>query len=157
MKNNRGFLLAEETLKIVIAVIAIGFLIYFLTSLYLKNKESKDLEFAKESLDFLIKNSELGEVEIYNPSSSSLVRGGWRIISFPLNGRIPNSCLNFEWENCICICNKASYTFTDNGIVKDCDESGVCRESDLKVEGEINLENLPIKLLIKEGVITKIN
>ncbi|KKK68866.1 hypothetical protein LCGC14_2939740, partial [marine sediment metagenome] len=32
--KKKGFLLAEETLKMILAVIAIGFLAFFLTSLY---------------------------------------------------------------------------------------------------------------------------
>ena len=37
MKNKKGFLLAEETLKMVLAVICIGFLIAFLFALYFNN------------------------------------------------------------------------------------------------------------------------
>ena len=33
--NRKGFLLAEETLKIILALIAITFLVYFLVSLYM--------------------------------------------------------------------------------------------------------------------------
>ena len=67
MRNRRGFLLAGETLKIIIAVICIGFLVYFLISLYLTSKNSKDLEFAKESLNYLSDEIEDGktEIEIY--------------------------------------------------------------------------------------------
>ena len=45
LKNKKGFLLAEETLKIILAVIAIGFLAYLLFSIYKSGSDSKNLEF----------------------------------------------------------------------------------------------------------------
>lgn len=144
MINKKGFLLAEETLKIIIAVIAIGFLIYFLTSIYLKSQESEKLELAKASLEHLISeiNLERDEIEIYNPS-------GWIIISFPIGQAKPNYCNNLNWENCLCICNEAWNTIRDSGLATDCDNSGICMKSDLKVENEkIKITNPPIKLNI---------
>ena len=44
--DKKGFLLAEETLKIILAVIAIGFLAYLLVSIYFNYRENKDLEMA---------------------------------------------------------------------------------------------------------------
>lgn len=151
MKNRRGFLLAEETLKIVIAVICIVFLVYLLTSLYLKNKESKELELAKASLEHLVSEINLKhpEVEIYNPVSSDKFPGGWILISFSLGETIPNSCSNLNWDKCICICNEASYTWREGGLAKDCDDIGICLESEFVVENKkIKIENPPIKLKI---------
>ena len=112
----KGFFLAEETLKMVLALIGLGILIYFLSSLYSANKDSKNLEFAKSSLDYLadqinIKNQ---KIDIYNPT-------GWLITSWPrkidvsflffgyfypkTEERMPRYCLNLNWANCICICN----------------------------------------------------
>ncbi|MCK5043894.1 hypothetical protein KAR52_02745 [Candidatus Pacearchaeota archaeon] len=148
MKNKKGKLLVSETLKMVIAVICIGFLIYFLTSLYLGNKSSNDLEFAKESLQHLSEglNSNLDKIEIYNPK-------GWVIGSWPhlfSKGKLflkktkegmPKSCSNFGWSNCICICPK------DNP--EECDEKGICIENEFIVgEGNIKIENLPLVLII---------
>jgi len=180
MSDKRGFLLAEETLKIVIAVIAIGFLIYFLTSIYLRSQESKDLELAKASLEHLISevnSMEEGKeksVEIYNPK-------GWVVVSWPSDivsrtwywakqneKTIPNFCKNLNWESCICICK--------NRKAQDCDEKGICEnnENNLVVRGEwalvekrredisdgeknaIEIENPPIKLKIKDNIITQI-
>jgi len=168
--NKRGFLLAEETLKIVIAVIAIGFLIYFLTSIYLRSQESKDLELAKSSLEHLISeiNLESSEVEIYNPKGWVVVSWPSDIISrtllHPLSGEVekdmPNFCENLNWETCLCICK--------NRKAEDCDEKGVCEnnENKLVVKGEwdsvilyreqvlegdknyIEIENPPLKLKI---------
>ena len=53
-QDKKGFFLAEETLKIVIAVIVIIFLIYFLASLYFSGKDSEELKFAEDSLNYFI-------------------------------------------------------------------------------------------------------
>ena len=59
-KNKKGFLLAEETLKIILALICIVFLVYFLVYLYFSNVDSKKLEQAKSSLDYLFKEINSG-------------------------------------------------------------------------------------------------
>ncbi|MGD9276571.1 MAG: hypothetical protein PVJ67_05340 [Candidatus Pacearchaeota archaeon] len=147
MKNKKGFLLAEETLKIIIAVIAIGFLIYFLTSLYLRNQQNKDLELAKATLENLIRDSELGEVLIYNLEDLVLV-------SFSLANGLPNRCSNLGWEKCLCICEEDFHLFGED-LSGDCDELGHCMESDLVVNEKIKIENPPVKILINNGEITK--
>jgi len=137
MKGTRGFLLGEETLKIVIAVICIIFLVYFLTSLYFANRNKKDLELAKASLQYLIEEIDSGrtEVEIYNPE-------GWSICSFPQMTKrklitspeevIPKQCSNLGWSNCLCICKVGLYSDID----KQCDKNGFCLENDFIIEGE---------------------
>ncbi len=141
MENKRGFLLAEETLKIVIALISIGFLVYFLVSLYLTNKESKELELAKASLQHLVDeiNSNRDTVEIYNPKA-------WVIMSWS-EGDLPNSCSNLDWDKCLCICK-------DNQA-KDCDNNGVCLESEFIVKGDIKIKPVPLILTIKNSEITR--
>jgi len=76
MKDKHGFLLGEETLKIILAVISIGFLIYFLGALYYNGVKDKELDLAKASLEHLVEEINAGatEVEIYNPK-------GWVILS----------------------------------------------------------------------------
>ena len=147
MKNKKGELLVSETLKIIIAVICIGFLIYFLTSLYLGNKSSNDLEFAKESLQQLAGglNSNLNRIEIYNPK-------GWVIGSWPYEDVIPNACSNVGWGNCLCICK-------DIGILnkikpsiekysKKCDTIGTCLETEFTIDDTIKIKNVPLVLII---------
>jgi len=168
MKDRKGFLLAEETLKIVIALICIGFLIYLLTSLYFKSKDDQNLELAKASLEHLVNEANSmqeripKEVEIYNPD-------GWVLASWPqISGQsflnkfsfgifgdeggeevCPKSCSNLDWNECLCICKK-------NDEDK-CDDAGYCLESGLVVgEGYIELENLPLTLNIEGGKITKV-
>ncbi|MEX0920825.1 MAG: hypothetical protein WDZ62_01020 [Candidatus Pacearchaeota archaeon] len=161
IKTKKGFLLAEETLKMILAVIAIGFLAFLLFSLYNSGKESRDLQFATESLDFLMGEIERenGNVEILNPK-------GWVIISWPHEEIKPNSCSNLGWEKCICISKDvslgsqilSSLPFTESVIQKFSDNSdeGVCRENEegfiVKKEGNITqpivIENPPVKLSI---------
>ena len=162
MKNKNGFLLAEETLKIIIAVISIGFLVYFLTALYFTNQSSKELEQAESSLEFLIKeiNGDREEVLIYNPK-------GWAITNWPhdvkksrvvydeeIKNDFPKKCLNNGWKECLCICeNKINFES------KDCDDNGICRESDFTVEGDvIEIVDAPLRLNVEYGdeiIITK--
>lgn len=148
MKNKRGFLLAEETLKIVIAVICLGFLIYFLTTLYIKNQDSKDLEFAKETLNRLVKDIDSGitEFEIYNPK-------GWVLISW-FESDLPKFCSNLGWSDCICICNSDLKFWTNR--IEECNELGTCVEREIQInENFIELEDLPLTLKINNGRITK--
>ena len=153
--NKKGFLLAEETLKIIIALISLGFLVYFLGALYFANQDSKELEQAKASLEFLVKEINDGreEVTIFNPSSSAKFPGGWILISFPLNENVfPDKC---NGKECVCICDEALNTLTEEGLADDCDNVGVCLESDFKLMEKINLENPPITLQIKEKTISR--
>ena len=149
MMKKKGFLLAEETLKIVLAVIAIGFLAYLLFSIYQSNQTSKNLEFAKESLNHIVEemNSERTRVEIYNPK-------GWHLGSWPhdvtegflifteTSTQMPLSCSNFGWESCICIC--------EDNNADSCDSKGVCVDKErFSIEGDsIELTNLPLTLAI---------
>src|SRR3989339_357732 len=112
--NNRGFLLAEETLKILLALISISFLIYFLTALYFSGQDSKKLEFAKSSLEFLMDEINLGSqsVEVYNPE-------GWVIVSW--SNEMPLSCSNLGYKSCICICDDVALV----GIYKILSSLGV--------------------------------
>jgi len=100
MKQKKGFFLAEETLKMILAVIAIGFLAYLLFSLYNSQQNAKELDLATRSLDFLNQEIEKGtnEIMLQNPN-------GWVLLSWPYTGESarPDSCDTFGWESCICI------------------------------------------------------
>jgi hypothetical protein len=136
--NKRGFLLAEETLKLIIAVIAIGFLAYLLISLYFSAKTSKDLGLAKESLQFLISeiNSGKTKVDIYNPE-------GWQVSTWAsISG--PKTCSNLGGQLCICICKE--------NTAESCDENGICLNNEkglitAKLQS-IEIEDPPITLNI---------
>ncbi|MEX0932664.1 MAG: hypothetical protein WDZ77_01010 [Candidatus Pacearchaeota archaeon] len=138
MKTKRAFLLAEETLKIVLALISIGFLVYFLSALYFSDNTSEDLKFAEASLSNLgdALSSKISELQIYNPQ-------GWVLISFSVgNEDFPRACSNFAWENCLCLTNNLNLfkgVFLDDEIT--------CLETEYSIPGkQIDLDNLPITL-----------
>ena len=155
IKNKKGFLLGEETLKIIMALIALAFLVYFLGSLYFNHIKNQEKEEAKATLEFLLKEINRGaeKIDIFNPD-------GWLIVSFSNGKDKPESC---EGKNCICICE-------DRG----CDV-GVCKESEKEigiyedeghhnsyfinenylVEKSIKIEEPPVRLytIYKEGII----
>ena len=152
MKSKRGFLLAEETLKVILAVIAIGFLVFLLFSLYRAGKDSKDLELAKESLGFLEQEivAEKASVDIYNPKGWNL--GVWPHpvivsrylgLSKEVEVQYPKSCENLGWTSCICIC--------EDNNEESCDENGACFNNEKKFEingGNIEIKDPPIILSI---------
>jgi len=148
--NKKGFLLAEETLKIIIAVVCISFLAYLLFSVYMKNKTGEKLEFAKASLDYLVKemSARNPEVVIYNPE-------GWSLSSWPYENQRPDSCINLGWEACICICEEPIINSNKN-YLDNCNAESVCfnNPENFKVmfngnsQNPIDIENPPIKLTI---------
>ena len=150
MNDKRGFLLAEETLKLILAVISIGVLAYLLFALYSSNKDSKELVLAKASLNsfFEATNVQATEIDIYNPSR-------WYLNSWPNSytsgalfwkkteeGKIPVSCSNLGWGSCICLC--------EDNNPDSCDENGACLENknSLQFASPIKIENPPVKIQI---------
>ena len=149
--NRKGFLLAEETLKLILAVIAIGFLAYLLFALYQSNQDSKDLKLAKESLEHVVEELSLerAEIEIYNPN-------GWYISSWPntyvtgillwksLESGIPLSCSNLGWQSCICICDTKSFKDEKS----ECESVGACLENPegFFLSENVKIENPPVIL-----------
>jgi hypothetical protein len=146
--NKRGFLLAEETLKIIIAVIAIGFLAYFLISLYFSIKTSQELEQAKTTLPFIMSEikAEKTSIDIYNPkdwflgSWPHIIEKNFLFIPTGSESEFPDACANIGLTKCLCLCPK------DN---KDsCDNKGICADNEgFLIEGSsIKIENPPISL-----------
>ncbi len=116
-KNKKGMMLAEETLKTVIAVIVIIFLVYFLVSLYFGNlneERQKSAEAVLERVSEIIKSSNVsGEVRAIGPA-------GWTIFSFTELEK-PNSCAG---KNCLCICDEVIDVFDRQ--LKECSDVGRC-------------------------------
>ena len=128
--DKRGLLLAEETLKTVIAVIAIGFLVFFLASLYFANLNEKKQDQAVATLDQfskVIESAEGGEILKINPE-------GWHIFSFIEEK--PNPCLG---KSCICICDNVIDYFDRQ--LSECSYDGRC----LIVENLQSFEEIEIK------------
>ena len=158
MKNRNGFLLAEETLKIVIALIAITFLIYFLASLYFAKVNGANFEQAKrilidssESLKKTIENLNEGEAREFVFDSPK----GWNFITFTENEK-PNSC---DGEKCACICDSAWI----KSQAEKCDEpnKGICvaiqnmQSPDLTIEIQSSLTKIFLAKKSGEIIISK--
>ena len=80
-KNKKGFLLAEETLKIIIAVICLIFLVYLVVMIYNSSTSEKKIEEAKGALsriDTIISSLDEGVFE----SQDILAPSGWYLYSF---------------------------------------------------------------------------
>jgi len=140
-KNKKAFLLAEETLKIIIAVICILFLVYILIAIYNSQTANKKIEEAKDSLERIgtiassLQEGEMENQDIPNPK-------GWHLYSF-LEQQKPNSCLN---QNCLCICSDVVIEQI-RSQAKKCDKYGAClvienlatANLDLKIRDTSNL------------------
>lgn len=154
-KNKKAFLLAEETLKIIIAVICIVFLIYILLAIYNASTSDKKLDEAKadlfgssdskvpgiQNITVTLKDGESQIKDISDPS-------GWHLYSF-VEQEKPNACTN---DNCICIC-KVSLITLLRSQASECDKEGAClvlknlakEDLDLKIKGADNLLFIQIK------------
>ena len=119
-------LLAEETLKVVIAVICIGFLVYFLVNLYFTNAGGQNIAKATGSIEQLTGAIEQVNLDDAERENNVLNPFRWRVMSFVENEVKPNACAD---ENCICICKNV---VLDNNLIqrnrqaKGCDEKGAC-------------------------------
>lgn len=119
--EKKGLLLAEETLKIIIALISLTFLVFFLSSLYFSNLNEKRFEQAKqeltessESFKSIIENLDEGEEKEKKLTSPS----GWFLFSF--TEKRPNACAG---QNCMCICDEANFYQEQFEV---CQEKGIC-------------------------------
>ncbi len=150
--DKKGFLLAEETLKIIIAVIAIAFLIYFLVSIYFAKVNGDSLVQAtsllKESdnnIGLIITNLNEGETK----TKDIIEPQGWYLFGFTDSELKPNLCAG---ENCICVCDDVLWEgFNEDKQQKKCDEKGVC----LIVENLEGFENIKITGEVKIIQISK--
>jgi hypothetical protein len=146
-RDKKGFMLAEETIKILVAVICIIFLVYILVAIYNSNSSAKKIEDAKDVLariELITSSLKEGAVEnqdIPNPD-------GWHLYSF-IGEEKPNSCLN---DNCLCICDNVLIKMFKSQA-KKCDEKGTCLaisnlatdNLDLKINGADKLLFIGIK------------
>lgn len=154
--NKRGILLTEETLKIVISVIAISFLIFFLTSLYFARANENTIEQAKQillesdnSIKNIIENLDNGESKEFLIQYVGTGVDDWHLLSFTSSVK-PNTCAG---EKCLCICNDVfTDIFDDTSQARECVSNGVClKVLNLKDEEvDIELEEILTEILIKK-------
>lgn len=119
MKGKNGFLLGEETLKTVIAIMVILALIYFLVSLYYANSNAVERREAEATLKRIsdVINAGGGNVNAITPD-------GWYLFGFT-GEKKPNSCAG---KNCICICDKVLGGDYFDRQIKECSKYGKCLE-----------------------------
>lgn len=124
--KRKGMLLASETLKMVIALICLVFLVYLLTSIYYATSNAPNKEKATETVRRI---SEVGErlraSLVLEEEVNDLTPAGWMVFGFVGNENKPNSCAG---EDCLCICEEIGFigkiTSTQE---EDCDEDGACQ------------------------------
>jgi len=124
--NKKGNLLTSEVLKMVVAVICIGFLIYFITALYYSNITNKNTIKAQSLIDRI--GSEiinLNQNNLENFSIYDLSPEGWSVFGFVSPERKPSFC---SGKNCLCVCKKTNSLLGDNEErqLGRCDEDGAC-------------------------------
>jgi hypothetical protein len=153
MKNKKGFLLGEETVKIIIAVVCIGFLVFLLIAIYMTSVNNGKLKQAQAiltdsptgSIKVVIDRVRSGQGNIGGNSEELplLSPQGWYLYSFVGGDKKPNSCLG---KNCLCICDSVVvdtlFGLMNSRQLSECDNHGAC----LVVE---DLENSPIKIKIE--------
>ncbi|MGY4884683.1 MAG: hypothetical protein ACP5NZ_03860 [Nanobdellota archaeon] len=132
--KKKGFLLAEETLKMIIALVCIVFLVYLLIALYNSHTADKKIEEARatlSSIESIINTLNDGQTlkqDILDPE-------GWHLYSFPGQEK-PNSCLN---SRCLCICERSLIEVIKSQSSK-CDKKGACLVINSLADSEVDLK-----------------
>ena len=152
MKSKRGNMLPEETLKIILGVIVIGFLVYLLAAIYFTSSDSKKLEQATslvERIGEIIIDIENLENKI-NETHFGATPFGWYVFGFIGEELKPNQC---SGNNCLCVCKKVKVNNVGK-IIKDrqvqkCGEKGACviienlnKFDEFKLNGKENPSNI---------------
>ncbi len=141
--NKSGKLLASETLKMVLAVISIGFLVYLLAAIYFASSDAEkriQAESTIERIKEIISRLEF-QIDVSSENITDIVPAKWNVFSYTGAEKKPNSCVD---ENCICICDEVLvedvFGFFQDRQIKECAEDGVC----LIVSNLKELENIEI-------------
>lgn len=130
--RKKGMLLASETLKMVIAVICIGFLVYLIAAIYFSNSDAKQKEEATELMDRikLIVNA-INSGNKTSEQVTDIIPAGWMIFSYSLEEKKPDSCLG---KTCLCICDDVVDIWDRQ--INECSDDGVCHVLDNLMENE---------------------
>jgi len=145
-------LLPEEVLKIVIAVICIGFLVFLLVALYFSLTGEQNKKYAEAS-KLLISNEiiRINTGEAYNSQGIPVPNpSGWHIFGFAGGELKPNLCAG---TNCFCICEDVVLNVFDwqKRQLKKCDDKGSCFVvSNLKKFDKIKIEKGGTAILIEK-------
>ena len=168
MKNKRGFLLGEYTLKLIIAVLCISLLFYLLFSLYAGYNQDKEMRLAKATLDELEEKMNLAKTNgeqkmiILNPGKNefSIFKKGWLILAWPV-GSNTDKPVQCNGNYCSCICPNPSYLRVGANLARlkaptkvyldFCNSHGACFdvEDKLIVQGQRPIQiTPPLEILI---------
>jgi len=103
LEKNRKGILMPETLKIILAVIGIGILVFATTSfagIFVKNTKLKQAEVSLEKIYFAIEKIRNGEkeVEIFLESPDK-----WLVVTWPQTTK-EDKPLKCKGDYCVCIC-----------------------------------------------------
>jgi len=150
--NKKGFFLAEETMKVLLAVICLLFLIFVLGKMYYSYSEGKEVQQAKDTLSRIekeinsMKDGEKKEIILYGPPPK---KGFYFWILTSFNGQVkPVFCNEKKWENCLCICKDP----TIKTLIEKCDEDEVCVNFPNEKLSSISkdLKDFPIVISVKK-------
>ena len=133
-EDKKGFLLGEETVKIIISLIAILILISLLVNLYFNKQKAEKQKQAISAIEgqnqikSTVKDISLGQI---NERTLNIpAPKGWYLFSFTGNDIKPNEC---RGKNCLCICSNV-WKYNYNSLwtsererqASECDENGAC-------------------------------
>jgi len=144
MKNKKAELLAEHTLKVIIAIMSVLLLLYLLFSVYSSYTQKKNFARAEGTLNSLIEKMNEAKNNNIETNIPLLEPKGWRALSY-IQGEIPGSCSG----KCICICeglgikDKLKFWSGLNQADK-CEIRGVCKN----IQEKINEFNLKLRVEI---------
>jgi len=158
MKNKKGFLLGEYTLKVIIAVLSISLLLYLLFMLYGNFQDEKGQENANAILNelsekmILAKDGSIQKMVLIDPGQNMI--SGSILVSFSKGEIRPEACEG----NCLCVC--------VSGVAKEpyklCNSEGECKnfEEDfdnvfIVVGGKKGLKDINIEFIEGKFVITE--
>lgn len=145
-RNKKGeSLLPEETVKIVIAVVGISFLLFMAYSVYGMFKQDSKVEQAKASLErlsFSLEKVEKGESALEEVIIES--PDDWWILAWPYKEN-PNKPEQCKKDYCVCICDIPTVVSQANSLDK-CNSGGVCRDVSIKIKTISSFGNAPLDI-----------
>jgi hypothetical protein len=130
--KRKGMLLASETLKIIIAVICIGFLVYLLGAIYFA-KVADQQKIEAQKITAFMKDG-FPKLNQTNPSleMDGLTAKGWTIFSFSETEKKPDACAG---QSCICVCDTVTFDVFDAQL-KKCTDNNVCYMRPMLLDGK---------------------
>jgi type II secretory pathway pseudopilin PulG len=123
MRNKKGFLLGEYTLKVIVAILCLAFLLYLLFALYMIFTEKKEIEKAQSTLDYITNIQMSVAREQGKAEFPVMVPKNWFILSYE-NTKIGE----LQCDYCLCVCDEEGWfknqeeTCAENGICKNLNE-----------------------------------